>query len=55
MPERPAIREALEQLRAAVDALDTHYAQPQAGDDLQRLWLIVLDAFTFLLKTRSPW
>ena len=49
------IREAITRLRAALDALDAHYAQPQAGDDVQRLWLIVLDAFTFLLKARSPW
>ncbi len=49
------IREAIAKLRAALEALDAHYAQPQAGDDPQRLWLIVLDAFTYLLKTRSPW
>jgi len=47
------MRDALASLRAAVDALDVHYAPPQGGDDEFRLWLLLVDAFTALLKART--
>jgi len=47
------MREALAHLRAALDALDVHYAHPQVGDDEFRLWLLLVDAFTALLKART--